>query len=203
MRNTLGKDLTILGCSLDPDTFSHSLRVGMLARFMAQAIGMPEDDERRFTLACCYHDVGKSLIPASILTKRQSLDPDERQYVWKHPLLGVELVRKLGWQDERMFATIRSHHEKWDGTGYPDGLSGERIPVWARICAVADAFDAMVQPRPYKRMMSVSEARKELRRQRNAQFDRTYVDLFLELQQDDVQSSLFLPHPNHKAGLRL
>ncbi|MBN2984578.1 HD-GYP domain-containing protein [Cohnella algarum] len=181
MRNMLNTGLLTLGRQFDSVTFSHSLRVGMLAHAMAEELDMPAQDRHRFTLACCFHDVGKLLVPQAILSKPFALDEAERAMLQAHPVLGIRLVRKLGWRDRRMIDTVRSHHERWDGGGYPDGLAGERIPQWARMCAVADAFDAMVQPRSYNRVRSIREAREELYRQQSVHFDGTYVDLFLKI----------------------
>ncbi|MBB6635037.1 HD-GYP domain-containing protein [Cohnella thailandensis] len=187
MRKSLSSGLRTLGRSLDSVTFSHSLRVGLLAQAMSEPLRMSDEDRQKFTLACCFHDIGKLGIPDSILLKSAPLDPSEKIRLRAHPLFGLEFIRKLGWSDRRMLDTIRSHHERWDGTGYPDGLSGRRIPSWARMCAVIDAFDAMVQPRSYNSVKSLKEAKEELDAQRDVQFDGRYVDLFLALPDSTVE----------------
>lgn len=175
-------DLLALGLRHDSVTFEHCARVGLHAKDMAKAAGMSEDEERMFTVACCFHDVGKLLIPHEVLNKRLSLDPGEMELIRRHPVLGVEVVRNLlGWRDPYMLAIVRSHHERWDGGGYPDGLRGTEIPAWARMCAVIDAYDAMTQHRSYNMIKTEKEARDELRRQSGIQFDACYVDLFLSM----------------------
>lgn len=175
-------ELLALGFRQDSVTFSHCMRVGMHARDMAKAVGMSEEKERMFTIACCFHDIGKLLIPHELIEKRLPLNADELAVMREHPVLGVELVRSmLGWRDPDMLAIVRSHHERWDGGGYPDGLYGTAIPEWARMCAVIDAYDAMTRHRSYNRIKTDAEARDELRKQRGIQFDSYYVDLFLEM----------------------
>ncbi len=181
MSNLIRSELHALGLRKDPATFSHSVRVGQMAQAAARQLGMPEDEERMFTVACSFHDIGKLLVPRELLIKRLPLDERERERIREHPLLGVRLVRRLGWRDPRMIATVRSHHERWDGTGYPDGLSGESIPSWARLCAVFDSFDAMVQSRSYNRVKTMGEAADELRKQSGHQFDPASVELFFSI----------------------
>ncbi|MFC4597329.1 HD-GYP domain-containing protein [Cohnella hongkongensis] len=187
MPNSIRSELKATGLRKDPITFSHSVRVGMLAQAAARELGMPEDDRRMFTIACSFHDIGKLLIPHSLLAKPIALDDAEQARIREHPLLGVRLIRQLGWQDPRMIATVRSHHERWDGTGYPDKLRGELIPQWARMCAVFDSFDAMIQPRPYNRVKTVAEASDELRRQSGTHFDKACVELFLSIPEIKVE----------------
>lgn len=166
----------------DPITFAHCVRVGMLAKTMAGVLKMPNDEEQKLVMACSFHDVGKLFVPKEILAKRFPLDEEETRKIRAHPVVGAEfLQRTLGWSDGQMLATVRFHHERWDGSGYPDRLQGADIPPWARICAVIDAYDAMVESRPYNRVKSPEEARKELRKQRGRQFDELYVDLFMEI----------------------
>ncbi|MFB9276083.1 HD-GYP domain-containing protein [Cohnella cellulosilytica] len=181
MPNLIRSELHALGLRKDRATFSHSVRVGLLAQAAARLLGMPEDEERMFTAACSFHDIGKVLVPRELLVKRLPLDEAERELIRRHPLFGVRVVRRLGWRDPRMIATVRSHHERWDGTGYPDGLRGEGIPQWARLCAVFDSFDAMVQARAYNRVKTTAEAADELRRQSGLQFDPASVELFLSI----------------------
>ncbi|MCC3372340.1 HD-GYP domain-containing protein [Cohnella sp. REN36] len=187
MPSLIRSELKALGLRKDPATFSHSVRVGMFAQAAARKLGMSEDEKRRFTAACGFHDIGKLLVPHDLLVKRLPLDEAERARIREHPLLGERLIRQLGWRDPRMIATVRSHHERWDGKGYPDGLRGERIPPWARMCAVFDAFDAMVQIRSYNRVKTVAEAADELRGQSGIQFDKTCVELFLSIPEITIQ----------------
>ncbi|XID90736.1 HD-GYP domain-containing protein [Paenibacillaceae bacterium WGS1546] len=187
MPNLIRSELQALGLRRDPATFSHSVRVGMLAQAAAGQLGMQEDEKRMFVAACSFHDIGKLLVSRELLVKRLPLDEAERAQIREHPLHGVRLIRRLGWRDPRMIATVRSHHERWDGTGYPEGLQGERIPHWARMCAVFDSFDAMVQSRSYNRVKTVAEAADELRRQSGFQFDKSCVELFLSIPEITIE----------------
>ncbi len=126
------------------------------------------------------HDVGKAQVPDVILKKPGALTAEERTEIQKHTVWGHELL-----VDNQEFETAcevaRSHHERWDGTGYPDGLTGEAIPIAARITAVADVYDALTSVRPYKSAWTAREAIDEIRRLRGAHFDPDVVDAFLQL----------------------
>ncbi|WP_211093557.1 HD-GYP domain-containing protein [Cohnella fermenti] len=188
MKASLLAGLRTLGRQLDSITFSHCLRVGLLAQAASVHLRMSDEDRSKFALACCFHDIGKLRIPSSILMKNSSLEPFEARQLRDHPIYGLEYTAQLGWNDSRMLETIRSHHERWDGSGYPDGLSGEGIPAWARLCAVIDAYDAMVQPRSYNCVKSIPEAMEELDLQRNAHFDSACIDLFFRIPRSTIES---------------
>jgi HD-GYP domain-containing protein (c-di-GMP phosphodiesterase class II) len=132
----------------DPYTRGHSQRVGAWSRRLAAALGLPADQVDSVTQAGLLHDLGKIGVPEAILRKRGGLDHDEWALLRKHPLIGAQIVAPF-----EFFAAsalvIRHHHERWDGSGYPDGLSGRAIPLGARIVAVADVFDALIFERPY------------------------------------------------------
>jgi HD-GYP domain-containing protein (c-di-GMP phosphodiesterase class II) len=121
-------------------------------------------------MAAMLHDVGKVSVPDHILRKRGPLTPDEFAEVAKHPEMGAEIIGRIG-SLKPIVPWIRHAHEHWDGSGYPDGLSGEAIPLASRILLVADAFDAMTSDRPYRRALSHDEALAELRHQAGTQFD--------------------------------
>ncbi len=143
---------------------------------------MSIESERMFVEACRFHDIGKLLFPKDLLSKKKPLEANERIIIREHPVLGEQMASELlSWREPRMLTIIRSHHERWDGTGYPDGLRGKQIPIWARICAVIDAYDAMVHSRSYNRVKSIDEAKDELREQSGKQFDGACVDLFLSI----------------------
>jgi HD-GYP domain-containing protein (c-di-GMP phosphodiesterase class II) len=116
------------------------------------------------------HDIGKISVPSSVLAKPGPLDPWERLVVERHPGEGQRLLQSHV-RSPQLLAIVRSHHERWDGSGYPDGLVGESIPLGARIVAVADAFTAMVEPRPYRAPLTCGLARRELLEQAGKQFD--------------------------------
>jgi HD-GYP domain-containing protein (c-di-GMP phosphodiesterase class II) len=133
----------------DSCTRGHSERVGTRARRIAAALGLPPDEIDIVTQAALLHDIGKIGVPESVLRKRGALDQAEWTLLCNHPLIGAQIVAPFDF-----FAggalVIRHHHERWDGSGYPDGLAGAAIPLGARIVAVADVFDALTSDRPYR-----------------------------------------------------
>jgi HD-GYP domain-containing protein (c-di-GMP phosphodiesterase class II) len=145
-------------------------------------------------LAAELHDVGKEAVPDEVLSKPGPLDEEEKAFVRQHTIIGQRI---LGVSPALNYIAqlVRSSHESIDGTGYPDGLRGEQIPLGARVVAVCDAFDAMVSERPYKDTMSVEEAIAELRRCSGTQFDADVVEAFVTIVQDrdEVESHLLNP----------
>jgi putative nucleotidyltransferase with HDIG domain len=125
--------------------------------------------------AALLHDIGKLAVPEQILSKPGRLTPEEFEKMKIHPLVGAEILNRVQFPYP-VVPIVRSHHEKWDGTGYPDSLKGEAIPVGARILAVVDCFDALTSERPYRRAMSPEEAMKHLRMERGKSFDPRAVD---------------------------
>jgi ribonuclease P protein subunit RPR2 len=138
------------------------------------------------------HDVGKIGIPDRILQKPGLLSPEERRAMEQHPLLGYDMLRDVSFLHGEGLAVVRSHHERWDGRGYPDSLEGSENPVAARIFAVADAFDAMTSTRPYRPPRSWQDAAAEIMGQSGLQFDPRVVAAFAdsEPQFREVQRSL-------------
>jgi ribonuclease P protein subunit RPR2 len=164
--------------SKDSTTGAHSQRVQRyaveLARVAAPDVAEDETAEYGFVL----HDVGKIGIPDRILQKPGPLTEPERRLMETHTVLGEQLLRGVSLLQGAGLEVVRSHHERWDGRGYPDGLSGTEIPVAARIFAVADALDAMTSHRPYRRALSWAAAGRELVAQSGIQFDPLVVDAF-------------------------
>ena len=159
------------------DLAMHLGHVADLAASTATALGLPQDQVDLTRLAAELHDVGKAAIPAWILDKPGALDAAERSFVERHSAIGQRIVAAapaLG----AIGPIVRAAHERPDGTGYPDGLRLEQIPMPARIIAVVDAFDAMTNDRPYRRAMPVADAVAELRRHAGTQFDTTVVEAF-------------------------
>lgn len=154
----------------DPSQAGHSLRVAALATMLGSSIGMNARELRELRIAALLHDVGKILVPAEALRKEGPLSVTETSAVRRHAVLGGMILRKI---PVLAFAApvARWHHERWDGLGYPDGIQGAAIPLHARVVAVADALDAMVSVRPYRRAMGLQEAFAELEAQSGAQFD--------------------------------
>ncbi|MFE7482991.1 HD-GYP domain-containing protein [Streptomyces sp. NPDC057552] len=154
----------------DAYTRGHSERVGRASVLIARELGLDRDRLEALRFAGVLHDVGKLGVPTRVLRKDGPLTPEERRVMELHPEYGHEIVRGIGFLDEARDAILH-HHERLDGTGYPYGLSGGRIPESARIVAVADAFDAMTSTRSYRRARPVPAALAELRRCAGSQFD--------------------------------
>ena len=159
----------------DPYTAGHARRVTAYAMVMAAAHG--EIDLQRFELAGSLHDVGKIGIPDAVLNKPGRLTAEEFAAVEKHPEIGVQILEPLI-QDTLVLNVVRSHHERWDGNGYPQKLIGEQIPLAARILAVADTLDAMSSSRAYRKGLPWSTVVDEIRRCSGTQFDPAVVALF-------------------------
>lgn len=164
----------------DNETGMHVVRMSQYARTLAKAMGFPDKEADELLHAAPMHDVGKIGIPDAILTKPGKLSDDEWVVMKQHTVIGAEILGQHPSGLLNLAATIaRSHHERWDGTGYPDGLKGEDIPVAARIVAVADVFDALTSERPYKHAWSVDEALNFMRQQSGQHFDPTVVEVFI------------------------
>jgi HD superfamily phosphohydrolase YqeK len=159
-------------------TRGHSERVSRGAVMIAAEIGMRPERIGAIRYAGMLHDVGKLGVPTSVLQKRSSLTDDEYAAVQLHPMRGLDMVREIGFLDEAL-AGIMHHHERIDGRGYPMGLAGDEIPEFARVLAVADAFDAMTSDRSYRGARPVPEAVAELRKWAGKQFDPAFVHAFV------------------------
>ncbi|MFQ6133217.1 MAG: GAF and HD-GYP domain-containing protein [Armatimonadota bacterium] len=158
-----------------PYTHGHTQRVTEHAMYIAHQIGMPKPECDDLELAALLHDVGKIGSPESLLDKPGKLTDEEWEIIREHPGRGGDMIANIA-QMEKVAAIIRHHHERWDGKGYPDGLSGEQIPLGARILALADAFDAMTTERAYKPAYPPEQAFLELRRCGGSQFDPSLVE---------------------------
>ncbi|KQV90821.1 two-component system response regulator [Massilia sp. Root351] len=165
----------------DNETGLHVIRMSHYARVLGLAAGLSEIAAEDLLHAAPMHDVGKIGIPDRILQKPGALDKDEWKIMQSHSTIGADII---GEHAHGMLALARNialtHHEKWDGSGYPRGLAGEDIPLEGRIVAIADVFDALTSARPYKEAWPVEEAVQYLRQQRGQHFDPELVDLFLE-----------------------
>jgi hypothetical protein len=159
-------------------TRGHSERVSRGSVMIAREIAMRAERVEAIRYAGMLHDVGKLGVPTSVLQKNGSLTDDEYAAIQLHPMRGLDIVREIGFLDEAL-AGIMHHHERIDGRGYPMGLAGDEIPEFARVLAVADAFDAMTSNRSYRGARPVPEAVAELRKWAGTQFDPAFVDAFV------------------------
>ena len=161
-------------------TRSHSDSVANYAVAIAAALGMNESQQKQLKEACHVHDLGKIGVHDSILTKPGKLTEKEFKEIKSHSLAGAVILKPFHFL-KRIVRVVREHHERFDGTGYPDGLKGEDISLEARIMAVADSFDAMTSERPYRLAMDIDYAIGELERNKGTQFDPRIVDVFVKL----------------------
>ncbi len=164
----------------DPYTRGHSQRVALLSRDLAAALGMPEEFVKRIHLAGLVHDVGKIGVPESVLCKPGKLNNEEAGRIRQHPQIGYRILKDIP-QIRELLPAVLCHHEAWDGTGYPAGISGEEIPLIARIVSVADSFDAMSSSRTYRSALPREKVFAELERCAGTQFDPALVPTFLGL----------------------
>lgn len=166
----------------DPYTSGHSRRVARLARIIARAYGLSVRDVEKVGVAALLHDVGKiDEVFAPILRKPGRLTPEEREIMETHPVKSAELVARVSHLAD-MLPAIRHHHENWDGSGYPNALAAEAIPLGARIIRFADTIDAMSSDRPYRAALGQAEVRRELMKFRGVQFDPNICDALLNSQ---------------------
>jgi HD-GYP domain-containing protein (c-di-GMP phosphodiesterase class II) len=173
------EDLVVTINAHDPYTGGHSYRTAAYASAVAQTLGYPPPAVELVRQAALVHDAGKIGIPERILRKSQELTTEDRSLLRMHPDLGVSILSRLP-DITPLLPIVLHHHEHWDGSGYPLGLSGTDIPIESRIILVADAFDAMTTHRPYGRMMDPEAALEEIARCSGTQFDPLVVDALHE-----------------------
>lgn len=164
----------------DPDTGAHVRRVAGYSWIISDALGTDEGTRRTIELTALFHDVGKiheALF--DIVHESNRLTPHERRAIHRHPLLGAEVLAPIANFHPRLADAVLSHHERWDGTGYPRGLRGERIPLAARVVAIADTFDVVTYGRAYRDGRTAEETRQILAEARETQFDPSLIDLVL------------------------
>ncbi len=165
----------------DTDTAEHIERMSLYAHLIAKKLALSEEEQELILCAAPMHDVGKIGIPDSVLLKPAKLTAEEFEIMKRHAKIGFEI---LSVRDNAILKAGReiaiSHHEKWDGSGYPNGISGEQIPLFGRIVAIADVFDALGTKRPYKEPFSDDECFRIIGEGRGTHFDPALVDLFLE-----------------------
>ena len=167
----------------DMYTSGHALSIADLARRVGRVLGLDAGALRDVEHAAVLHDIGKIGIPSELLRKRGPLDPGEREHMRAHPEIGARILEPVE-RLRQLAPLVRFSHECWDGSGYPDGLAGEEIPLGARIISVCDAFDAMVSDRPYRGGRSSADALEELRAHAGTQFDPVVVEAFEQAVRD-------------------
>jgi putative nucleotidyltransferase with HDIG domain len=164
----------------DAYTGKHAERVAAYGMEIAHALDAPFADDPEVEFGFLLHDVGKVAVPDAILFKPEPLTPGERVLMEQHPIVGWEILREIEFLGEAKLV-VRHHHERWDGTGYPDGLVGEGIPLAARVFAVADALDAVTTLRPYRQPSPMNEAREIIRESAGTHFDPAVATAFLDV----------------------
>jgi cyclic di-GMP phosphodiesterase len=164
----------------DAYTGKHAERVTAYGLEIARALGKSLAYSAEIEFGFLLHDVGKVAIPDSILYKPGPLSEEERALMAQHPLIGAQIVREIEFLREAA-QVVRSHHERWDGRGYPDGLRGEEIPLAARVFSVADVLDALTTDRPYRLALSLPDARAMIVAESGTQFDPQVIDAFTSI----------------------
>lgn len=187
LRKTLNgtiQAITLIAERRDPYTAGHQRRVANLAQAISRGMGLTEDQIEGIRMSALVHDVGKMAIPAEILSKPGILDEDEFALIKKHPQAGYDILKEIEfpWPIAKI---VLQHHERMDGSGYPQGLSGEEILIEARILCVSDVVEAMVSHRPYRPALSIAKALEELNRKEGELYDPEVVRACLKLFEDE------------------
>jgi putative nucleotidyltransferase with HDIG domain len=162
-------------------TGGHSRSVVLLSHRVAESLGLDERTLRDVEFGALLHDVGKMSVPNSLINKPGALTDAEWEVMRRHTVEGEEMLTRIGGVLGDVGTVVRTHHERWDGTGYPDGLEGEAIPIAARIIAACDAFNAMTTDRPYRKALPLDTAITELRANAGSQFDPDVVEVLIDL----------------------
>jgi HD-GYP domain-containing protein (c-di-GMP phosphodiesterase class II) len=182
--------------SKDVSTSHHTQDVGELALEIGLQFGLDEEQLRAVQLGAVLHDVGKIHVPEAVLKKAGPLTREEWRIMRRHPEEGERILQPITPLRE-VLPIVRGHHERWDGAGYPDGTAGGEIPLGARIVAVCDAFRAMVEPRPYRRPLSLEQALQELQRHAGQQFDPRCVEALVAVLAENEPVDRPLHRPGH------
>ena len=165
----------------DEDTGSHIVRMSRYSAFIAEKKGFPKIDVQNILFAATMHDVGKIGIPDNILLKKGKLTDEEFKIIKTHCTIGARILSNSKSKVLQLAESIAlTHHEKWNGKGYPEGLTGQKIPIVGRVVCLADVFDALTSKRPYKKPISVVKACDIIRNDRGKNFDPEIVDIFFD-----------------------
>jgi putative two-component system response regulator len=180
----------------DDDTAAHIHRMSRYSAIIARGLDLPQSEVEIISHASLMHDVGKIGIPDSILFKPDGLNSSEWEIMRGHTSIGGRILQGSTSKVMRAGKIIAmSHHEKWDGSGYPDGLKGEQIPLWGRICCVADVYDALISNRPYKSAFSIDKALEIIKTDSGTHFDPQIIDIFV----DNFDMVIQIRHENSQA----
>lgn len=180
--------VTALSGAIDAkDTYTngHSTRVADYSRRLAQRAGLSEQVQSDIYMMGLLHDVGKIGVPDAIINKPDKLTDEEYSTMKKHPVMGAEILKNIT-ELPKLITGARWHHERYDGKGYPDGISGEDIPLEARIIAVADSYDAMSSKRSYRNALPQTQVRSEVEKGKGTQFDPVFAQLMLDMIDEDA-----------------
>ncbi len=187
----------------DTDTGDHIVRMSRYCETLARALGMTDEECELLLATSPLHDVGKIAIPDSILLKPGALTPEELTVMRTHAEIGAEILSGGTSSFLKMAETVAlTHHERWDGKGYPRGLKGEAIPLVGRICAICDVFDALTSERPYKKAWTFEAAVKEIKRMSEVYFDPEVCDRFLRVLPEIKAISRDVNTPPHRPSRR-
>ncbi|PYP86433.1 MAG: hypothetical protein DMF61_13185 [Blastocatellia bacterium AA13] len=186
----------------DDSTGGHSARVAAYSQGIARLMGLSQKECRVIHYAALLHDYGKIGTRDDVLLKPAELTPEEYEHIKEHPLHTYRILSKIHFPDEMIDVPMiaGSHHERWDGTGYPHGLAGEGIPLGARIIAVADAYDALVEERVYHEALNPKDALEEITKRAGSHFDAGIVETFIEFYKRDIEPRKARSSPTRKSG---
>ena len=171
---------------VDSDTEHHVKRTQSFGQALGKSIGLNSSKLAALELLCLLHDIGKITVPLEILNKPGKLTDDEWEAIRTHTTKGYEMISHLE-ELQPIASGVLSHHERWDGKGYPNGLKGEEIPILARIISIVDAFDAMINDRSYRKATTAEEAKLELKKNAGTQFDPNLVEHFLKVLEENPE----------------
>lgn len=178
----------------------HCYRVMEYSLAVADKLGLSDEQKEHMKFGAILHDIGKIGIKDSVMEKLSPLSSDEFKYIQKHSELGTKILKELDFL-EYISDVVLCHHERFDGKGYPLGISGNSIPLESRIIAVANAFDAMTNDRPYRKALPVDKAVEELQKHAGTQFDPKIVDIFVEGVKENLFDNIIKDHDTNKESL--
>lgn len=181
----------------DKYTNGHSMRVATYSKEIAKRCGKSKEEQEEIYHMALLHDIGKIGVPDNIINKPARLNDDEFRLIRQHPAIGCDILKTIELMPE-LTKGARWHHERYDGTGYPDRLKGDEIPECARIIGVADAYDAMTSKRSYRAILSQDAVRQEIEKGRGIQFDPKFADIMLELIDEDIRYTMREKFPGER-----